>query len=186
MHISLDGFTARPNREMDWIKVDEEMFDFAGDRTRESDLALYGRRTYQLMQSYWPTAADNPKATKHDVEHAAWYNRVDKLLISRSWNEPLPYRTWKISDNLIEEVKKLKNDAGKKMVMFGSPSVARLFIQEDLIDEYWLFVNPILLGKGIPLFPELSKSHELTLKFTKSFASGVVCLHYEAKHNITD
>ncbi len=75
MHTSLDGFTARPDVAMDWVHVEEEMFEAAGQRTREADTALYGRRTYELMQSYWPTAANQPNATKHDIEHAAWYNQ---------------------------------------------------------------------------------------------------------------
>ena len=78
MHVSLDGFTTDSKGGMDWINVDEEMFDYAEKRTRESDTALYGRGTYQIMESYWPTAADKPNATKHDLEHATWYNRVKK------------------------------------------------------------------------------------------------------------
>ncbi|HEY3389351.1 MAG TPA: dihydrofolate reductase family protein, partial [Prolixibacteraceae bacterium] len=76
MHMSLDGFTARTNGGMEWISVEEEMFEAAGQRTREADTALYGRRTYELMQSYWPTAADQPNATKHDIEHSMWYKQV--------------------------------------------------------------------------------------------------------------
>jgi dihydrofolate reductase len=70
MHTSLDGFVAGPNGEMDWISVDDEMFEYAGQRTREADTALYGRITWQMMESYWPTAADQPAASKHDIEHS--------------------------------------------------------------------------------------------------------------------
>jgi dihydrofolate reductase len=79
MHTSLDGFVAGPSGEMDWIDVNEEMFDYAGQRTREADTALYGRVTYQIMESYWPTAGDQPTATKHDIEHSKWYNSVAKV-----------------------------------------------------------------------------------------------------------
>ena len=70
MHLSLDGFVAGPNGEMDWIKADEEIFDHVGKRISQGDTALYGRVTYQLMESYWPTAANKPNTTKHDMEHS--------------------------------------------------------------------------------------------------------------------
>jgi dihydrofolate reductase len=91
MHTSLDGFVAGPNGEMDWITVDEEIFDYASGRTNESDTALYGRVTYQMMEAYWPTAADQPGATKHDKEHSAWYNKVLKVVLSKTMkNADLP------------------------------------------------------------------------------------------------
>src|SRR5438093_8619734 len=84
MHMSLDGFVAGPNGEMDWIIVNDEMFEYAGQRTREADTALYGRVTYEMMEGYWPTAADQPGATKHDIEHSRWYNQVLKVVVSRT------------------------------------------------------------------------------------------------------
>src|ERR671933_369653 len=82
MHTSLDNFVAGPNGEMDWITVDEEIFEYAGKRTSEADTALYGRVTYQMMESYWPTAADQPGASKHDIQHSAWYKSVEKVVVS--------------------------------------------------------------------------------------------------------
>ena len=78
MHISLDGFVAGLNGEMDWIKVDEEIFDYVGKRISESDTALYGRITYEMMENYWPTAGDKPRATRHDIEHSKWYKRLSR------------------------------------------------------------------------------------------------------------
>jgi len=75
MHISLDGFVAGPNGEMNWIKVDEEIFDHIGKRISESDTALYGRATYEMMENYWPAAGDEPGASKHDIEHSKWYKK---------------------------------------------------------------------------------------------------------------
>src|SRR4029079_18147853 len=86
MHISLDGFVARPNGEMDWIKVDEEIFDHVGKRISEGDTALYGRVTYQMMENYWPTAADKPGASRHDIEHSEWYSKVRKVVLSKTMN----------------------------------------------------------------------------------------------------
>ena len=179
MHTSLDGFVAGPNGEMDWINVDEEIFDYAGRRTNEADTALYGRVTYQMMESYWPTAADQPGATKHDIEHSRWYNKVAKVVLSRTMKGAKPANTKVIGGNLKDEIIKLKKEPGKDILMFGSPTAAHSLMAEHLIDDYWLFMNPVLLGEGIPLFKGLKEKAALKLVESHVFSSGVVCLHYE-------
>src|SRR5678816_3491540 len=87
LHVSLDGFLAGPKGEMDWIKLDEEMFDMVASLTDEADTALYSRVTYEMMESYWPTAAHLPKASKHDIEHSNWYNQVDKIVLSKTMKD---------------------------------------------------------------------------------------------------
>src|SRR5689334_16623036 len=82
MHISLDGFVAGPNGEMNWITVNGEIFDYIDKRIKESDTALYGRITYEMMQSYWPAAGKEPDASQHDIEHSKWYNDVYKVVLS--------------------------------------------------------------------------------------------------------
>ena len=183
MHTSLDGFVAGPNGEMDWINVDEEIFDYAGQRTNEADTALYGRVTYQMMESYWPTAAQLPTATKHDVEHSKWYNKVAKVVLSRTLKGSNLTNTLIIDGNLAAEIVKLKQEAGKDILMFGSPTAAHSLIAEKLIDDYWLFVNPVLLGRGIPLFTGVKEKSALKLVDSNIFSSGVVCLHYEYKRD---
>jgi dihydrofolate reductase len=84
MHVSLDGFVAGPNREMDWIRFDDELVDDVAELTATADTALFGRVTYQMMEGYWPTAADSPTATKHDIDHARWVNHAPKLVFSRT------------------------------------------------------------------------------------------------------
>src|SRR5678815_4737593 len=143
MHISLDGFVAGPNGELNWAKVDEEIFDHVGKRISEGDTALYGRVTYQMMESYWPTAADQPSASKHDIEHSQWYNKVPKVILSHTMEGQNIPNTTIISDNLIENINELKQLPGKDILIFGSPSAAHSLMQLDLIDDYWLFVNPI-------------------------------------------
>lgn len=179
MHVSLDGFVAGPNGEMDWIYADEAIFDHAGARTNEADTALYGRVTYEMMEGYWPTAAQQPGATKHDIEHSAWYNSVDKVVMSRSMKDQSLKQTTIISDNLAERINMLKMKKGKNIIMFGSPGAAHSLMREDLIDGYWLFINPILVGKGIPLFADIEGLKKLRLVSTHTFPSGVVCLNYE-------
>jgi dihydrofolate reductase len=180
MHLSLDGYVAGPNGEMDWITVDEDIFDYAGIRTSESDLALYGRVTYELMESYWPTAADQPNASRHDIEHSKWYKKVEKVIISRTMKDARRPNTTIIHDNLSANIRSLKQGTEKDIVLFGSPSIVRALTADHLIDHYWLFVNPILLGKGIKLFDPIPNAIPLRLVTSKIFPSGVVCLDYEA------
>src|SRR5947209_13607427 len=104
MHISLDGFVAGPNGEMDWIKVDEEIFDYIGKRISESDTALYGRVTYQMMEDYWPTAGEAPTASKHDIEHSKWYNQAQKVVLSKTMKDAGLKNTKIISDNLSDKI----------------------------------------------------------------------------------
>jgi dihydrofolate reductase len=143
MHTSLDGFVAGPNGEMNWIKIEESIFDFVGTMTEKADAALYGRVTYEMMQSYWPTAGEDPNASKHDKEHSAWYNAVSKIVLSKTISEKGLDNTIIISDQLADNINKIKKQDGKNILVFGSPSCFS-FINEvyGLIDEFWLFVNP--------------------------------------------
>ena len=180
MHISLDGFAAGPNGEMDWIKVDEEIFDHVGKRISETDTALYGRVTYQMMEDYWPTAGDQPTASTHDIEHSKWYSKVHKVVLSKTMN-PDNYRetnTTIISDNLSDRINEIKLQGDKEILLFGSPTATHSLIQLNLIDGYWLFVNPIILGQGIPLFADIKDKIKLKLLTTRQFTSGVTELNY--------
>lgn len=179
MHTSLDGFVADRNGEMNWILIDESMFDVASQRTKEADTALYGRVTWQMMENYWPGAAKLPNATKHDIEHSTWYNSVTKVVASRTLKEGNLVNTKVIRDNLPQEIARLKQQQGKDIVMFGSPSTAHALMTENLIDDYWIFINPILIGQGIPLFKDIREIIKLKLVGNEVFPSGVVCLHYQ-------
>lgn len=179
MHISLDGFVGRLKGEMDWIQLEDEIFDYAGKRTKEADTALYGRVTWQMMENYWPTAGDKPDATKHDIEHSTWYNKVEKVVISKTVIEHGLKNTMIISENPVAEIRKIKNRQGKDILLLGSPSVVHMLLKENLIDEFWLFVNPVLLGEGIPLFGSFNEQINLKLVLSKTMKSGVVCLHYQ-------
>jgi dihydrofolate reductase len=178
MHTSLDGFVAGPKGEMDWIHVDPEMFELAGKQTDEADMALYGRVTYEMMQAYWPTAGEQPNASKHDIEHSHWYNQVQKLVISKTLSEAGLKNTRVIRENINDEISKIKQGEGKDIVVFGSPSICHILMKHDLIDEYRLFINPILLGEGIPMFKDIEQRQQLTLVSDMIFKSGVACLHY--------
>ncbi len=179
MHTSLDGFVADPNGGMGWIHIDDELFDFVGKRIKTTDTALYGRVTFEMMEAYWPTAAERPGATKHDIDHSSWYAKARKVVLSRSWQGKELPNTQIISNNLEEEISKLKASTPNDILLFGSPSAGHSLLAEGLIDGYWLFVNPILLGRGIPLFKNVRETAKLKLISTNVFTSGVVSLSYE-------
>ena len=179
MHTSIDGFVAGTKGELDWIKADDEIFDFVGTMTDKADTALYGRVTYEIMQSYWPTAGDHPNASKHDKEHSAWYNKVPKIVLSNTISEKGLDNTTVFSGQLAENIHKIKQQDGKNILIFGSPRASQSLLNKGLIDEFWLFVNPIILGQGMPLFKDITSTIKLNFVASKAFACGVIALHYE-------
>ena len=178
MHLSLDGFVAGPNGEMNWIKADEEIFDHVGKRISQGDTALYGRVTYEMMEGYWPTAANKPNASKHDKGHSAWYKQVHKLVLSKTMKGAELPGTTIIRDNLSDIINKIKQQGEKEILLFGSPTATHSLMQLNLIDGYWLFVNPIILGHGIPLFKDIKEKIRLNLVSVHPFTCGVTELNY--------
>jgi len=181
MHVSLDGFAATPDRGLQWVNIDQDIFDYAGNQTDNADTALYGRITYELMDNYWPTAADKQGASKHDIQHSKWYNAVEKIVLSRTLKTTRASKTRIISEDAPEEIYKLKEKTGKNIIMFGSPGTVRSLLGDDLVDEFWLFVNPVILGHGIPFLQDASVRVNLELVSSRDFPSGLVCLQYIKK-----
>lgn len=182
MHSSLDGFVAGTNGELNWVKIDDELFDFVSTLTDQADTALYGRVTYQMMEAYWPTAGEKPDATKHDKEHSVWYKNVSKVVLSKTMNETGLQNTRVFGDNLTENINQLKQsgeNGSKNILIFGSPRASHSLLNLGLVDEYWIFVNPVLLGEGIPLFKDVTGKVKLKLLESKTFTSGVIALHYK-------
>ncbi len=182
MHISLDGYIAGTQGELNWLKLDEELFDFVGTLTAKADAAMYGRVTYDMMQSYWPTAADKPNASKHDREHSEWYKTIPKIVLSRSLDGSSLENTTVLCDDLSARISALKEPEGNHILIFGSPGATRSLLSLGLIDEFWLFVNPIIKGQGMNLYEGLQDTTPLELIETKTFACGIVALHYRILH----
>jgi dihydrofolate reductase len=181
-HVSLDGFLAGPNGEMDWIRVDQEVFSSTAAIFDTADAAIFGRTTYHMMESYWPTAGEQPDASPHDVEHSNWLNNSTIYVFSTSlesapWGSSRSATLVRDSD-LGRTVIELKSQPGKDMVMIGSASLANAFIGLGAIDEYWLFLNPVILGQGMPLYPTTALQQNLELLTSQQFACGVTGLHY--------
>jgi dihydrofolate reductase len=176
MHASLDGFVATPAGELDWISYDNELQQHVDGLMSTVDTALYGRVTYQMMESYWPTVAGNPESSQHDINHANWVEQVHKVVISRSLDAVTWSNTNLVKDNIKEAITNLKQQSGEDIMIFGSPSITRLFTELDLIDVFYINVNPVILGSGNSMFSDTRT--KLKLQSAKTLQSGVLGLQY--------
>ena len=179
-HVSLDGFIEGPNGELDWAVVDEELHRRFIDLESTIDAHLYGRRVYETMAAHQSTADQNPSAPEYEVEYARIWQNKPKIVFSKTlerveWNSRL------VRSNVGEEIAKLKGQPGKDMYLAGA-NLASTVIQLGLIDEYWLYVNPVVLGGGKPMFPALDTRLHLRLLETRTFGCGVVLLRYQHGH----
>lgn len=179
IHLSLDGFVAGPNGEMDWIVYNDEVEKYSHDLHATTDAAIYGRVTYQMMEGYWPSVLTNPASTKPELEHARWYDNATKIVISRTLTSDPAKKTRVIGDNIAEEITRIKQESGKNLWLLGSPRAAQTFMQLGLIDEYRINVNPVILGSGRPLFGNLGKQLHLNLVESRMLKGGVAALRYE-------
>ena len=179
-HTSLDGFVAGAEGELDDFDPGEENLQFVCSLTEEADSALFGRRSYELLNYYWPQAKDRPNASQGTIAYSTWYSSAKKIVISRMMTPGNLNNTTVISNDIPNEIRKIKNQPGKDILIFGSPAVSQLLMQHDVIDSYWIFVNPIIFGRGIPLFKEMSNKIKLTLVATKPFSNGEFGLCYSA------
>jgi dihydrofolate reductase len=182
IHLSLDGFAAGPNDELDWISYDDELEQSAHSLHALTDAVIWGRRTYEGMAGYWLTVPGNPASTPAELEHARWLDNATKIVVSRTldrvaWGDA--QNTALIKDNIAEEINKIKQEPGKDIWFLGSTMLAQTFMQLDLIDEYRININPIVLGRGKPLFANVTREFPLRLLEAKTFTSGVVALRYE-------
>ena len=130
------------------------------------------------MQGYWPTAADSPTASKHDIDHSKWYSKVHKIVLSKTMKSEGLTNTNIINANLSDRIHDIKHQAGTDILLFGSPTATHSLMQQNLIDGYWLFVNPIILGRGIPLFTDIKDKIKLKLMTSQQFTCGVTELNY--------
>lgn len=181
MHLSLDGFCATPSGELDWVPYNDELQEYAQGIVNSVGSPLYGRMIYEMMRNYWHWALvlKDPAATAHEIEHTKWLENVDKVVFSRTLQHPDWKNTRVISDNIADEVMKLKDQPGKDLVIFGSPTLARAFIDLGLIDEYQFTVSPVILGSGMTIFKDIQNKVQLKLLDSRTFKAGVVALHYE-------
>lgn len=176
--VTVDGYFAGPNGDVSWHNVDNEFNEFAIEQTKSFDALIFGRVTYELMASYWPT----PAAIKDDPTIANIMNSISKIVFSKSIGGVKETDVWKNVKSYKEinpdEIRKLKNQEGNDIAIFGSGQIVKQFANLGLIDEYRLMVNPVILGKGKALFQDVNKTN-LKLKKTRTFGNGNVLLTYE-------
>jgi dihydrofolate reductase len=175
MGVSLDGYIAGPDGEIDWSPPDEERHRFHNQQTRELGAHLCGRRLYEVM-TYWETADQNPSAAEHELEFARIWQELPKIVFSKTL-EKVAGNARLVRDGLAEEIAALKQQPGKDLAVGGAglaASCARL----GLIDEYGLFVSPVVLGGGTRFFPPLDERIGLELVETRTFGSRVLYLRY--------
>jgi len=178
MHMSLDGFAADANRQLNFLTYDKELQDWADELVKTVGSPVYGRTTYQLMESYWPTVLNDPDEDQRSREHAQWVENVPKIVFSKTLSEASWNNTRLIKDNVAEEINKLKQQPGKDLVIFGSPGLSANLMNLGLIDEFKLTIHPIILGDGISVFTNNNTKSKLKLLDSKTLKSGVVTLHY--------
>jgi dihydrofolate reductase len=178
MNVSLDGFVETPEHSVDWGIVDDELHSWFNDRERESEVDLYGRRLWDVMAAYWPTGESDPNATEAMREFARTWNATQKVVFSTEL-ESVGHGARLARGDVSEELAKLRKEFSGDMEV-GGPNLAAQFIERGLVDVYRLVVHPVILGAGTPYFPPLASPIKLRHTESRTFASGVMYLGYEA------
>jgi dihydrofolate reductase len=185
VHTSLDGYMANSNREMNWVIFDSTLNDYVTGIRQTAAGTIFGRKTFQMMESYWPKVLENAKDPNDEsdasVSYAKWVTDHVKVVVSTTLKETTWANTKFVSDNIKAELSRLKNELDGDLLLIGSPNLHKTLMELDLIDEYRITVNPIALGSGIPLFSDINRVTKLQLLDVKKFDNGVVGLHYQKK-----
>ncbi|HEX2046481.1 MAG TPA: dihydrofolate reductase family protein [Acidimicrobiales bacterium] len=177
MSVSLDGFIEGPDGDLGWHMVDDELHSHFNEQLRAMGAFLDGRVTYELMAEFWPTADTDPSSTPPMVEFARIWRDMPKIVFSKTL-ERADWNTTVVRDVVVEEINELKAQPGGDLAL-GGADLAAAFMRHDLIDEYRLYVHPIVIGQGKPLFQPSDARFELRLVETLAFGNGVVLLRYQ-------
>jgi dihydrofolate reductase len=179
MQLSLDGFVCGPRGEMDWMvwEWDDVLKKYVGDLTNSADTFLMGRNTGEGMAVYWPTVASNPESKDEDKWMADKLNNLPKVIFSRTVTN-INWTNARVANDIVEEVRELKKEPGKDILLYGGASLVSSFIRENLVDEYHLFVNPAIIGKGKTIFNNLKEKMDLKLIKAVQSATGIIILYY--------
>jgi dihydrofolate reductase len=182
-HTSLDGFVAGPKGEFDGFEASEENLLFVCQLARQADTILSGRITFELLDGDWPTKKDRPGASEAEIAFSNWYNGAKKIVISKTLPQKNSRNVTVIGDHVFETISGVKQEDGKDILVFGSPATAQSLMGLGLVDSYWIFVNPVIFGEGIPLFTRLPKRIRLRIVATRQFENGELAINYVADHS---
>lgn len=182
MNITLDGFMAGPDSELDWHFNfwNEEMATCASEQLNNADTILLGRVTYNAMAKFWPSKVRDRSFPREDIAFAEMMNSYHKVVFSKTLQRTEWNNSSLAQQHIKKEILKLKRQPGKDMIIYGSGSIVSALRKWNLIDEYALWVHPVILGKGRSLFKGSSDNHKLKLVYIKGFSSGVILLDYKA------
>ena len=174
--VTLNGYFKGTKEDISWAKPgSEEEKKYADENLKSGSTLLFGRVTYEMMASYWPT----PDAIKNDSNVAEGMNKADKIVFSRTLKKAEWNNTRILKDNIAGEIKKMKQIPGKNMTILGSGKIITQFADQGLIDEYQIMVHPVVLGDGSPIFKGINRKLDLKLTMTRTFKSGAVLLCYQ-------
>jgi len=175
---SLDGFVAGLNGEFDNFIGDEENLECVCAITDNADAAMFGRISYELLDSHWPGAASKPGATKNTIKYSNWYNATSKVVLSKTLHNGAVKNVHIISENIFPEISKIKEQPGKDILLFGSPTIAHELLDINIIDNLWLIVHPVIFGDGIPLFKKTNRAIKFKLSTTNRLSNGTLFNKY--------
>lgn len=175
MMTTLDGKISRPDGALDWVQVDDELHGFINSQQAAVDAYILGRRTYEMMEEFWPTADQNPDAPGFVADFAQIWRAMPKVVMS-STLEAVSSSARLVSDDAAQEIAALKAEPGNGLSI-GGPTLAASVV--DLIDEFHIFLHPVAIGDGVPLIPGLAQTVDLCLVETRTFDLGIVFLRYQ-------
>jgi dihydrofolate reductase len=182
MMTSVDGYFEGPGHDLSWHNVDAEFNDFAQAQMKEADAILFGRRTYQLMESYWPTKS----GIEDDPEVAHLMNETPKVVVSSSLKNVRETKIWKhvrlINENVEEQIRSLKQEKGGNIILLGSSNLSVSLLEWGLLDEIRIMIAPVVIGKGTPLFDGIKDKFSFQLTQTRNFSNGNILLFYNPKN----
>jgi dihydrofolate reductase len=175
IHLSLDGLCNDAKGSLDWVTINPAIFEDADRVIATAGAAVYGRTTYGMMRGYWPTVLNDEKAPDDRRAHARWVEDIEKITFSRTldkcdWNNTRLHRD-------VKDILALKEQPGKDLLIFGAPGLVKSFQALDVIDEYWMFLNPVLLGEGTRFFEDAHKAR-FRIAEAKRFEPDVMRFHY--------
>ncbi len=181
MWVTLDGFIAGPDGDMQWVGAiyDEAMGKYEDDLVSGADTLVLGRVTYESFAGSWPKVPDNPSVSEGEKAYARKLNALRKIVFSRSLDKVEWNNSTLVREINPQEIEKMKQAPGKDMVIYGSASIVQALMNLGLIDEYQLLVHPVILGGGKPLFKNIKDQHNLKLVKAEPRNSGVVVLYYQ-------
>lgn len=173
--MSLDGFFEGPDHDLGWHHTDEEFNTFANEQLSNTGTLIFGRKTYQMMAEFWQSAT----AAQQEPATTGWMNLLPKIVASTTLERASWKNTRLIKANVESEIRQLKDKDGQNLFLFGSANLAASLRHENLIDEYRIMLNPVVLGKGTPLFNHGIEKTSLKLTRCRNFKNGNVLLTYE-------